>query len=185
MCHLFYYLSIILIVIVNNSIELHLPRSETNDQKDIIENRSQWKLLIEEEIEWLLDQLIRTMSKFVLEVEMDPTLLGNLTFRRILVRILVRITDIIEQIEKMPKISSSMSKTINKLDSVRVRLSNFVGVYVHENNNKDYSNKKVTISTTTEGIKMGVNELMSIISEIMAKLQAINSFNQNKEKSKF
>ena len=143
----------------------------------------QFKDKIEVQIEWLLDELINTLSKFASEVETDPTILESRAFRSALVRVVVRMTDVIETIEMKPKISSQMSTSIHRLDSVRIRLNNFVSNYMNEPNDYKASTKTVKITTTgtsnTDTPILDINQIMAILTEIMDKIQTINANSLN------
>ena len=141
--------------------------------------KQEFRHQIEEEIEWLLDQLVQILSKFASEVETQPTLLESKVFRSVLVRALVRITTVIERIEVMPNMSNRISGTVTRLDAVRVKLTNFVSNYLTEPGVQSTTHIQIHRTTTTTAKPVtDFDEVMSILSEVMEKLQSINK-NQN------
>lgn len=159
-----------------------------SESSDSLKMGSESRHKTEVEVEWLLDQLITILSKFASEIETAPTLLESRVFRSVLIRILIRITEVIERVENMPNISTRMSATITRLDAIRITISNFVSNYI---TSTDVSNSWTTAKTSTdnsndvstddtsevsEGPKKvyDLNQVMDILSDVMSKLQQIN-----------
>ena len=160
------HLSTIIIVLI-----LNVQGSFCFGPRDHLQAKQQTQV----EVEWLLEQLVQILSKFASDVETDPTLLESHVFRQVLIRVMFRITEVIDRVEKMPNISTRMSATVSHLDAVRVRISNYVSNYIYESYDQMTTHKKkIKITTTTQKPNNDMNEVMSILSEVLTKLQSMD-----------
>ena len=134
------------------------------------------------EVEWLLDQLVTILSKFASDIETAPTLLQSRVFRSVIIRVLVRITEVIETAENMPNISTRMIASVTRLDAIRVKLSNFVSNYITSTDAPKTTTVKTSDTTdisqseTSDGPDRVYNldEVMDILSNVQTKLQQMN-----------